>query len=136
MTALVPELGVRDCTTSLAFYRLIGFGVLYDRPEDGFVYLRLGAADLMLDQIDLGRTFDDGHGPKATPFGKGVNLQVEVPSVTAVEAALKRAGVPLLLPLETRSYRVGHREVVQRQLMVADPDGYLIRPCTVLTPLP
>ena len=34
---LVPELTVSDLGRSLAFWRdLVGFGVLYDRPEEGF----------------------------------------------------------------------------------------------------
>jgi hypothetical protein len=31
--------------------------------------------------------------------------------------------------METRSYRVGDREVAQRQFCVQDPDGYLLRFC-------
>ena len=54
MNALVPELSVRDCAASLRFYRdILGFAVRYQRPEEGFAYLALGEAELMLDQIGL-----------------------------------------------------------------------------------
>ena len=48
---LVPELLCRDVQASLAFYRnIIGFEVLYERPEEGFAYLSLSGAELMLEQ--------------------------------------------------------------------------------------
>lgn len=41
--ALVPEIAVSDWQKSRAFYcDLIGFHVVYERPEEGFTYLALG----------------------------------------------------------------------------------------------
>ncbi|WP_247742865.1 VOC family protein [Shimia sp. R9_1] len=78
--ALVPEFAVTNCAKSKAFYcELLGFDCVYDRPEEGFAYLKLGEAELMLDQIDLGRSFDEGHLPTEYPFGRGLNVQIEVP---------------------------------------------------------
>ena len=55
--ALVPELAVFDWSVSRDFYvELIGFDVLYERAEEGFSFLTLGTAQLMIDQIGLGRT--------------------------------------------------------------------------------
>lgn len=126
--ALVPELAVGDWRRSLAFYRdVLGFELRYQREEDGFAYLALGGADLMIDQIGLGRTFDDGHAPDGYPFGRGLNLQIEVPDVAPLLRALERHGISLFLPLEERWYRKGALEVGNRQFVVADPDGYLLR---------
>ena len=106
--ALVPELAVTDCAASLRFYRdLLGFAVRYQRPEEGFAYLALGEAELMLDEIGKGRTFDDGHAPGARPFGRGLNLQIRVPALAPLAAALGRAAIPLLLEPEEKWYRTG-----------------------------
>ena len=94
-------------------------------PEEGFCYLALGEAELMLDQIGLGRDFGGDHAPTSRPFGRGVNLQIRVPSIAPLLAAL--AGTPLSLPPEERWYRREDHEVGQRQFVVADPDGYLLR---------
>ena len=54
---LVPELYVPDLTASRQFWcDLVGFAVKYERPEEGFAYLVLGSAHLMLDQagVDTG----------------------------------------------------------------------------------
>ena len=125
---LVPELTVSDLGRSLAFWRdLVGFGVLYDRPEEGFAYLALGGAELMLDQHNAeGRHWLTR--PFAPPLGNGVNLQVTVDAVAPILERLAAAGWPLFMPVEDKWYRVGDRETGQRQFVVADPDGYLLRP--------
>jgi catechol 2,3-dioxygenase-like lactoylglutathione lyase family enzyme len=55
INALVPELAVSDWQTSRAFYcHLVGFEIAYERPEEGFSFLTLGEAQLMIDQIGIG----------------------------------------------------------------------------------
>lgn len=67
--ALVPELGVTDWRRSRDFYcELLGFAVRYERPEEGFSYLTLGTAALMIDQLDLGRSFGRRLGPVDRPL--------------------------------------------------------------------
>jgi catechol 2,3-dioxygenase-like lactoylglutathione lyase family enzyme len=126
--SLVPELEVTDTALSLVFYtQALGFQIVYQRPEEGFAYLRLGTADLMLDQSSLGRSFDTGTTPMTRPFGRGVNLQIRIPDVVPIVVALAAGNYPLHLPLEDRWYRKDNTEVGNRQFIVADPDGYLLR---------
>ncbi len=126
--ALVPELAVSDWRTSRAFYcDLIGFEVVYERPEEGFSFLTLGDAQLMIDQIGFGRTFELAEGPLDRPFGRGLNLQIRVPQVPPILDRLETAGVSLYLPLEEKWYRRDDHEVGNRQFVVPDPDGYLLR---------
>lgn len=126
--ALVPELAVRDWRTSRAFYcDLIGFDVVYERPEEGFSFLTLGDAQLMIDRIGLGRTFELAEAPLDRPFGRGLNLQIRVPQVPSILDRLETAGVSLYLPLEEKWYRRDDHEVGNRQFVVPDPDGYLLR---------
>jgi catechol 2,3-dioxygenase-like lactoylglutathione lyase family enzyme len=126
--ALIPEFAVRDWRKSRDFYcGLLGFRCLYDRPEEGFAFLALGQAQLMLDQIGQGRTFGNGHAPGVPPFGRGLNLQIRVASIDPMLAALEAAGWPLYLAPEDRWYRSDQQELGNRQFVVADPDGYLLR---------
>ena len=134
--ALVPELYVSDLAASLHFYReLPGFEIAYERPEERFAALRLGDAHLMLEQAPAltratPEAFLAGEWRTADlerPFGRGVNLEITVADVGAIEARLAAAGRPLLRPLHEKSYRTGEGHRVVAQLLVADPDGYLIR---------
>ena len=133
INTLVPEFAVLDHAASLAFYRsLLGFELCYERPEEGFSFLALGAAQLMIYQIGLDRTLAVGAAPLAHPLGRGMNLQIRVDRVAPLLAALEAAGVAPYLPLEERWYRAGDIEHGVRQFAVADPDGYLLRFSEVL----
>jgi catechol 2,3-dioxygenase-like lactoylglutathione lyase family enzyme len=128
MTArLIPELEVEDLDRSLAFYTgVIGFTVLYARPEERFAFLDLQSANLMLEEAGgPGRRF---HGaPLEHPFGRGVNFQIQVADVDELHARVLAAKAQVVLPMEDRWYRRGDHETGNRQFVVADPDGYLLR---------
>jgi len=126
--ALIPELTVSDYAASRAFYcEVLGFAVAYERPDEGFGFLTLGPAQLMLDEAGKGRTFAVDDAPLEQPFGRGINLQIRVDAVASILTRLQEAGFAPYLPLEDRWYRVGPEERGNRQFVVADPDGYLLR---------
>ncbi len=122
---VVPELNVTDIAASLRFWcGLLGFAVLYDRPEEGFAYLSKDGAEVMLEQLGP----DSWHvGEMTRPFGRGINLQIEVRAIAPMLEALAAAGWPLYLEPRERWYRAGDHESGQRQFLVQDPDGYLLR---------
>ncbi|WP_027132473.1 bleomycin resistance protein [Geminicoccus roseus] len=125
--ALVPELVVTDLDASLRFWRdLIGFRIAYDRPEDGFACLDLNGARVMLEQRDpRARQWITGRFER--PFGRGINFEIQVPAATPILQRLERAGWDLYMACEEKWYRAGDRETGQRQFLVQDPDGYLLR---------
>jgi catechol 2,3-dioxygenase-like lactoylglutathione lyase family enzyme len=125
--ALVPELDVSDLDVSLAFYRDgLGFQIRYARPEERFVFLERDGAELMLEEAaGPGRRFHAA--PLERPFGRGMNLQIRVADATALLARARTAGAEVVIDLETRWYRREDEEVGNRQFVVADPDGYLLR---------
>lgn len=121
--ALVPELEVSDFAASLRFYtKLAGFSVLYDRPERPFAYLGLGAAHIM---IETGGSWITGRLEQ--PFGRGINFQIAVSDVEAIAKRLSEAGWPLFRDVENAWYRRDTEMVGARELVVQDPDGYLLR---------
>jgi len=65
--------------------------------------------------------------PLERPFGRGVNLQIRVSDADGLLARLRVAGHRPLVDMEERWYRAGDRELGNRQFVVADPDGYLLR---------
>jgi catechol 2,3-dioxygenase-like lactoylglutathione lyase family enzyme len=124
---LVPELICSDLEQSLAFYQgLLGFRVLYARPEDKFVLLERDGAELMLEQSSPpGRLWPRAELVK--PFGRGVNFEIQVGNVDELHAAVAGTRIELFMPIEERWYRRADDEVGVRQFAVPDPDGYLIR---------
>ena len=61
------------------------------------------------------------------PFGRGINLEIQCNDDGGILARLVTAGVPIYFGTEERWYRTGDKETGVRQLMVMDPDGYLVR---------
>jgi len=122
---LVPELVCSDLAASLAFYTgVLGFRVLYDRPEFGFVYLEREGAELMLDSLSPDSWLT---GEMAPPFGRGIHFQIEVGDVAALRRAAHAADIAVYRETEDAWYRAGDAHVGSRQFLVQDPDGYLLR---------
>ncbi len=61
------------------------------------------------------------------PFGRGMNFQIAHPNVDILRARLLHAGWPLFREVEEAWYRRGADYVGARELVVQDPDGYLLR---------
>lgn len=124
--ALVPELYIRDIAISRAFYvDTLGFEILFERPEDGFLYLVREGAELMLDTIDIGRSWLTA--PVELPYGRGMSLQIWASDVSALYARVKAGNAPIFLELEEKWYRRDGAHFGNRQFLVQDPDGYLLR---------
>ena len=127
---MVPELTVESVEASLRFYSAAGFRVRYRRRAPEFAYIELGRAQLMLEQdhLQAWRT-----GPLERPLGRGINLQVEVPSVSSCAAALLAAGFPLFREPVESWYEVAPGNAAgQIEFLAQDPDGYLMRFVEVL----
>lgn len=128
--ALVPELNITSLPASLAFWRdLLGFRVLYDRPEQGFAAIERDGVEFMLEEYETGsaeRCWDTG--PREKPYGRGINFEITVKDVGVLLAALESAPWPLFFGPEERWYRISDTEETGVfQFLVQDPDGYLLR---------
>ncbi len=122
--AVVPELGVTDISASLAFWcGVVGFRVVYDRPDARFAYLALGDAQIML--CELNGRWETAETSR--PFGRGLNLQIMVEHLAPIVAGLEAAGWPIYEGPSDAWYRVGPELRGQREVLIMDPDGYLLR---------
>jgi catechol 2,3-dioxygenase-like lactoylglutathione lyase family enzyme len=124
---IVPELDVADLNRSLRVYtNTLGFNCRTERPEERFAYLTRGPVHIMLEEAEgPGRRFRTA--PLEYPFGRGMNLQIEIPDVDRLYAQAANAGGTVYIPLEERWYQQGRKEVGNRQFVIIDPDGYLLR---------
>ena len=128
---LIPELKVTSLPDSLAFWRdILGFAILYDRPEEGFARIERDGTEFMLDEYDNGPAERLGIwdvGAREYPLGRGINFQISVEDVEPLLMALAARGWPLFFGPEERWYRASDNEIGVRQFLVQDPDGYLLR---------
>src|SRR5262245_869803 len=123
---LVPELYVKDINRTRGFYvELLGFEVLYERPEDKFIYTQRGNAQMMFEELGVSREWIAGD--LVYPYGRGINFQVEVESADELYKRVEAERIKPFLPLEDRWYRKDDVYIGNRQFIIQDPDGYLLR---------
>ena len=125
---LIPELDVEHLDASLHFYvNVLGFGVMYERPEDRFAFLERERVHLMLQETaGPGRRFRTA--VLEHPYGRGVNFQIQIADVAQLYDTVCVSGCTIVIPLEERWYRMSEQVATgNRQFVVADPDGYLLR---------
>ncbi len=128
---LVPELTVSDFNASLRFYtEILGFQVMYRRETPSFAFLDLGGVQLMLEAFQ-----EDGWntGTLTKPYGRGINFQIELDDIQPTLDALTLAHYPLFRPAMESWYETAEGLLGQKQFLVQDPDGYLLRFCQHLS---
>ena len=121
---LVPELDVLDLEKSRTFWcDVLGFQIAYRRPENGFMYIERQGSQVMLNRRNgIWETAN-----LQRPLERGINFQMFVDSVEPLLDALKQAEWPLFRPCHEAWYRIAGEERGNRQFLVQDPDGYLLR---------
>ena len=122
---IIPELSVSNLEKSLAFYQLVGFKIEYERPENRFVFLSLGEIQFMLQEISKEDKWYIA--PLIYPFGNGINFQLEVENVDKIYEILKENNYDIAFEMEENWYRQDNRLLGNKEFLVQDPDGYLIR---------
>ncbi len=125
--ALTPELYCTNLKDSLKFYvGILGFKILHDRPENYFAMLERQGTHLMLEQIDKrNRIWLAAELEK--PFGRGINFQIQTTNVETLYKTVQSNKYSIFLPLEEKWYRAKNKELGNKQFIVCDPDGYMLR---------
>lgn len=122
--SLIPELSVADIDRTKHFYiDVLGFSICYEREENRFVFVALEDNQMMLEQLN-------GHwntGKLEYPFGRGINFEMSVSDVDSIYKRIIEAGINPFVEMESVTYRTGESELTQKQFLVLDPDGYLLR---------
>ena len=65
--------------------------------------------------------------PLTYPFGNGINFQLEVSSVDSIYSKLKESGYDIAFEIEENWYRQDDKLLGNKEFLVQDPDGYLLR---------
>ena len=112
---------------TLDFYQTVGFKVEYERPENKFAFISLGEIQFMLQEI----SDDDKWSlePLSYPFGDGINFQLEVDDVSIIHNKLKEINYKIAFDIEENWYRQDNKLLGNKEFLVQDPDGYLLRFC-------
>lgn len=122
---IIPELSVTNLEKSLKFYKIAGFKIEYERPENKFVFISLGQIQFMLQEISDNDKWDVG--TLKYPFGNGINFQLDVENLDEIYNNLKNANYTITFEIEENWYRQDDKLLGNREFLIQDPDGYLLR---------
>lgn len=121
--SLIPELSVSNIDVSKKFYLDLGFKVKYERKEDKFCFLQLEKNQIMIEENN-----DDWNtGKLEYPYGRGINLSMAVLDVEKMYKELQEKNIKFFLELEIHEYRVDNEISYDKEFLIQDPDGYLLR---------
>jgi catechol 2,3-dioxygenase-like lactoylglutathione lyase family enzyme len=122
---LIPELSVKDINKSKEFYlEILEFQLVYERIEEKFAFISLNGAQIMIEECN-------GHwqtGELEYPYGRGINFQIGVENIESILQNLKKHRIKLFRDSMLNNYS----GFIQKEFIVQDPDGYLLRfsqPC-------
>lgn len=122
--ALIPELSVSNIANSKQFYLdILGFKLEYERIEDKFAMISIEEVQIMIEEIN-------GYWNTAElkqPFGRGINFQINISNVEELNTKIKANNIKLFREIKTISYRVNDIVISKKEILVQDPDGYLLR---------
>ena len=121
---MIPELSVFDIGQTTAFYQKLGFEIVYERPEDLFAFMSFEGSQFMFEQIH-----DDGWniGEMRYPLGQGINFSIEADEIDRLYARLKEERMEFYRDLKISYYRVNDECIEQKEFLIQDPNGYLLR---------
>lgn len=121
--SLIPELTVTDIKRSKAFYISLGFSIVYERKETNFVFLQLERNQIMIEQVNE----NWNTGSLEYPFGRGINLSMEVVDVQKIYWLVQQNRYPIFRELKNTVYRIQDTISEDKEFLIQDPDGYLLR---------
>ena len=120
---LIPELSVSDINKSKEFYLSIGFSIVYERVEDKFCFLELDGNQLMIEEVnDHWNT-----GELEYPYGRGINLSMEVNDIDKIYDLVQKNYYPIFRDMQIDEYLVDDKVYSDKQFLIQDLDGYLLR---------
>ena len=121
----IPELSVSNLANSLKLYKTAGFKIEYERPENKFVFLSLGEIQFMLQEITDNDKWNVA--PLSYPFGNGINFQLEVENLDEIYNSFKNSNYKIAFDIEENWYRQDSKLLGNKEFLIQDPDGYLLR---------
>lgn len=121
----IPELSVTNLENSLTFYKTAGFKLEYNRPENKFAFISLGEVQFMLQELSNNDKWN--LSPLNYPFGNGINFQLEVENINIIYNNLKKHNYKITFEIEENWYRQNDKLLGNKEFLIQDPDGYLLR---------
>lgn len=68
-----------------------------------------------------------GFSPLSYPFGNGINFQLEVENLDEIYNSFKNSNYKITFDIQENWYRQDDKMLGNKEFLIQDPDGYLLR---------
>lgn len=102
----------------------MGFKLEYERVKDNFAFLSFEGSQFMFEQIHDGGW---NTGELLFPLGRGINFSITVQDIDELYAKVKNNNIIVYRELTVKHYQVKNKIIGQKQFLIQDPNGYLLR---------
>ena len=123
--ALIPELSVIDIQSTKQFYiSILGFKLEYERIDEKFMFLSYGESQFMFEEIH-----SEGWNVDILeyPLGRGINFSIACNDVEMLYNNINNNKIEIYRDLKETIYICDGKGEVQKEFLIQDPDGYLLR---------
>lgn len=96
---------------------------MYERKEDKFSFLELEKNQIMIEQINS----NWNTGKLEYPFGRGINISMSIEDIDQFYNKIKETNIKMFQDIKVNKYRVDDILYEDKEFLIQDPDGYLLR---------
>ena len=121
--SLIPELSVSNINKSKEFYLKLGFEIKYERANDKFCFLEFEDNQIMIEEVNN----NWNTGKLEYPFGRGINISMSVSDIDSLYKKIIDNDIKIFLDLETHEYEASGKIYYDKEFLIQDLDGYLLR---------
>ncbi|MBK1810829.1 VOC family protein [Clostridium sp. YIM B02505] len=123
--SLIPELSVTNIEiTKQCYISTLGFKLEYERANEKFIFLSYGKSQFMFEEIH-----PDGWNVDILeyPLGRGINFSIACTDVEQLYEVVKNSKIKIYRELKETIYICDGKQKNQKEFLIQDPDGYLLR---------
>lgn len=121
--SLIPELSVSNIEKSKKFYENLGFKIIYERIENKFCFMQIEDNQIMIEE----KNDKWSVGKLEYPYGNGINISMTISDIENMYNELKRKQTDFFIDIKVSEYRVNGKIYQDKEFLIQDPDGYLLR---------
>lgn len=121
--SLIPELSVSNIEKSKKFYENLGFKIIYERIENKFCFMQIEDNQIMIEE----KNDNWSVGKLEYPYGNGINISMTISDIENMYNELKRKQTDFFIDIKVSEYRVNGKIYQDKEFLIQDPDGYLLR---------
>jgi len=96
---------------------------MYERKEDKFCFLQFEENQIMIEEVNN----NWNTGKLEYPYGRGINISMMINDIDVFYNNIQKSDMDIFKKLDIHQYKVDNKIFFDKEFLIQDPDGYLLR---------